>query len=135
MDDGERGMMGFGAMQSLNLAPDQRSKLNKIQNEARKQQWALMGRVLDERAKLYDLYAADRPDPKKIGPVYGAIFDIRRQMIETQIDAMNRAKDILNKEQLEKLKQLQQGGGSAAGGMPHGMMHEMMEGHGSKTMR
>lgn len=58
---------------------------------------------------MYDLHAADRPDPKKIGAVYGAIFDIRRQMIESSIDAMNRARDILTREQQARFKQLRQG--------------------------
>jgi Spy/CpxP family protein refolding chaperone len=129
------GMMGLGPIETLNLTPDQRSRLNKIRNDARKQHWSLMGRILDERAKLYDLYAVDRPDPKKIGQVYGAIFDVRRQMIETQIDAMNRAKDILNKDQLEKLKQLQPTGGKAPGGVHQDMMQEMMQGGGSGTAR
>lgn len=129
MDGYNRGMMGLGPISMLDLTPDQRSKLNKIRYDLRKQHWAIMGKIIDEQAKLSDLYAADKPDPKKIGAVYGAIFDLRRQMIETQIDAMNRAKDILNKEQITKLKQLQQYRGMGTGGaMRHQMMRDMTSG-------
>ncbi len=129
MDGYNRGMMGLGPISMLDLTPDQRSKLNKIRYDLRKQHWAIMGKIIDEQAKLSDLYAADKPDPKKIGAVYGGIFDLRRQMIETQIDAMNRAKDILNKDQLNKLKQLQQYRGmGAGGGMRQQMMRDMMSG-------
>jgi Spy/CpxP family protein refolding chaperone len=132
---GRSGMMGLGPIEKLDLTPDQRSKLNKIEYDLRKQHWSLMGKVIDEKAKLYDLYAADKPDPKKLGAVYGAIFDVRRQMIEAGIDAMNRARDILTKDQITRLKQLQQHGGGAADGMHHEMMHEMMHGSGAGTAK
>ncbi len=122
---------GTGMLQQfgmLGLTQDQRSRLNKLQYDLRRQHWNLKGKVLDEQAKLYDLYAVDRPDAKKIGAVYGAIFDIRRQMIETSIDAMNRAKDILTSDQRTRLKQMQQGGGMCEGGGHHEAMHGMMSG-------
>jgi Spy/CpxP family protein refolding chaperone len=117
MDSHEGDMADLDAFSMLNLTPDQKVKLNKIQLDLRKQHWALMGKNIDNKALLNELYAADRPDPKKIGQVYASIFDIRRQMIESRIDAMNRMKDVLTKEQLDKLKQLQQ-----EGPMHHGMM-------------
>ena len=102
------GMASLGPLRMLDLNVDQRNRVNKIELDLRKQLWTLKGNTLDAQAQLYDLYAADRPDPKKIGAVYGKLFDVRRQMIEAKLDAMNRARDVLNKEQLEKLKQLRQ---------------------------
>lgn len=117
-DSHGRGMMGgagrgggmtvLGPMRMLDLNPDQRTRINKIELDLRKQIYGLKGNTLDSQAQLYDLYSADRPDPKKLGAVYGRIFDVRRQMIEAKIDAMNRARDVLTKEQQAKLKQLQQ---------------------------
>ena len=130
---GGSGMAGFEQFRGLDLTPDQQSKLNKIKLELRKQEWALQGKNIDNTALLNDLYAADRPDPKKIGQTYSAIFDIRRQMIESQIVAMNRARDILNKDQTEKLKQLRQQGDSCGGTHNHEMMHEMMKEGATKT--
>jgi Spy/CpxP family protein refolding chaperone len=123
-----RGMMaGFGKFWKLDLNQEQRSRLNRIQYDLRRQHWNLKGKIIDEQAKLYDLHAADRPDPKKIGAVYGAIFDIRRQMIESTIEAMNRARDVLTREQQARLKQLPQGCMTGPGGH-HQMMHQMMSG-------
>jgi SWI/SNF chromatin-remodeling complex subunit SWI1 len=116
----DHGMGGLGPIWLLDLKPEQRIRLNKIQLDLRKQHWSLAGKNIDSQALLYDLYAAERPDPKKIGQVYAAMFDIRRQMIEAQIDASNRARDILTREQLEKLRLLKQEDGMGA---HHGMMH------------
>jgi Spy/CpxP family protein refolding chaperone len=103
---GKAGMLGPLAM--LDLNPDQRTRINRIELDLRKQIWALRGKTFDAQAQLQDLYSADRPDPKKIGALYAQIFDVRRQMAEATIDAMNRARDVLNKEQQAKLKAFQQ---------------------------
>lgn len=100
--------LGIGPIGLLDLNTEQRSKLNKIQIELRKKLWSLKGKTIDEQARLYELYSVDRPDPKKIGQVYSSIFDVRRQMIEAKIEARNRVKEILTREQLNRLKQLQQ---------------------------
>jgi Spy/CpxP family protein refolding chaperone len=105
---GRGGMMLLGPLRQLDLNADQRTRVNRIELDLRKQLWSLKGKTLDTQAQLHDLYSADRPDPKKIGAVYARIFDVRRQMIEAKIDAMNRGRDVLNKEQLAKLKQMQQ---------------------------
>ncbi len=123
MMDGH-GMMGLEHFSGLNLTPEQKAKLNKIKLDLKKQHWQLKGKTFDYQANLSDLWSADRPDPKKIGAVYGQLFDIRRQMIESSIDARNKARDILTKEQLEQLKQMKQ---HEAGGCP---MNEEMHEHG-----
>jgi Spy/CpxP family protein refolding chaperone len=112
MMDGEGrggGMAFLGPIRMLDLNADQRIRLSKIELDLRKQLHSLMGTTFDPRAQLYDLYGADRPDPKKIGAVYGRLFDVKRQMIEAKIDAMNRARDVLTREQLQKLKELKPG--------------------------
>ena len=122
----EHGGMGMGLEQfsKLNLNPDQRAKLNRIKLDLQKQHWSLKGKTFDHQANLQDLWNADRPDPKKIGAVYGQLFDIRRQMIESSVDAMNKARDLLTKDQVDQLKQMRQGGNP--GDCP---MHEQMHQH------
>ena len=126
------GMMGAGHMSPmwmLDLADQQRTQINKIQNSLRKKNWNTMGKVMDESAKLRDLYAVDKRDPKKIGAVYGRIFDLKRRMIEATITARNQQEAILTKEQRKQLKQLRRGmfmrggqqGRHGAGDMHHGM--------------
>jgi len=110
MGMGGRGMMGFGAFGALDLTAEQRAKINKIQDDMRKQHWALMGKIMEEQAKLRDLYSEDLLEAKKITAVSDAIHAYRKQMIESRIDAFNRMRDVLTKEQREQLTKLRRGG-------------------------
>ncbi len=131
---GGMGMMhgGMGPLSMLNLTAEQRSKINAIHDSLRKENWAIMGKIMDEQAKLRDLFEADKPDTKKIGPVFDTILGLRKQMMLSRIDAMNSVRDVLTKEQIDQLKQWHrsrwgQGAcgaipGAAAGHMHGGMM-------------
>lgn len=103
------GMMGSGHMHmimSLDLSDEQRSKINKLSDELKHNNWATKGLIMDESAKLRDLYAADKRDPSAIGKEYQKIFDLKRKMIEATITAQNRIEDVLTPEQRAKLKNL-----------------------------
>ena len=124
------GMTGMGPVWMLNLTDEQRAKIGKLQGELRKKQWATMGQIMDEREKLFELYSADSPDAKKVGAVYGKIFDLRRQMIEATIDTQNRMQALLTKEQRAQLDQWRHGWGPGPGGP--GMMGPGMMGPGPR---
>lgn len=109
------GMMGpgmgmMGAFYALDLNDDQRKKLRQIQDGLRKQHWELMGKVQDEYAKLRDLYAADTRDPAAIGAQAQRIFDLRRQMLESSVEAGNRMEAVLTAEQKAQLRKDVRGG-------------------------
>lgn len=104
------GMMGSGSFGMLNLTAEQRTKINKIQDALRKQHWAVMGKMMDEQAKLRDLYEDDLLDAKKITAVSDAIHALRKQMIESRVEAFNRMRDVLTKEQRDQLTKMQRGG-------------------------
>lgn len=129
------GMMGggMGPMTMLNLTDEQRAKVRKIEDEQRKKNRDLYGKIEDESVKLRDLYDTDTPDAKKIGAVYDKIFDLKRQLIVSGIEANNKARAVLTKEQQEQLKAWRRGGmgmgpgtgggpGQRGGGMGPGMM-------------
>ena len=125
------GMMGTGPVWMLDLSGEQRTKINRIQDELRKEHWTIMGKIMDEQAKLRDLYEADTPDAKKIGAVYDTIFSLRKQMIMTRIEATNKVRGVLTVEQVEQLRKLRRGrwgmmGGCMMGGMGGGPTHGMM---------
>ena len=111
---GSMGMMrgGMGPLLMLNLTAEQRTKINAIHDGLRKEHWAIMGKIMDEQAKLRDLFEAEKPDTKKIGPVFDTIFSLRKQMILTSIDAKNSVREVLTKEQLDHRR--------AAGKRPRG---------------
>lgn len=108
---------GMGPMGMLNLSDEQRAKVRKIEDEQRKKNRDFYGKIEDESVKLRDLYDTDTPDAKKIGAVYDKIFDLKRQAIVSGIEANNKARAVLTKEQREQLKQMRRGGMGMGGGM------------------
>lgn len=99
------GMMGgYGPFHGLDLNDDQQKKITQIQDALRKQHWELMGKIQDEYVKLRDLYAADTRDPSAIGQQMQRVFDLRRQMIESGVDAENRMEAVLTAEQKAQLR-------------------------------
>ncbi|NIO40423.1 MAG: periplasmic heavy metal sensor [Burkholderiales bacterium] len=124
------GMMGgMGPLHMLDLSEEQWAKVRSIQDNVRKQHWQIMGKIMDESSMLQELFAVDKPDPKKIGSVYGKIFDLRRQMIESGIEAHNQIEAVLTKEQHEQLEQMHRGRGYGMPGMMGpGMHHRGMMG-------
>ena len=56
------GARGGAARNPLSLTEDQRTKINTIQNQTRKTNWALMGEIQDQQAKIGDLSEAPAPD-------------------------------------------------------------------------
>jgi len=104
---GGMGMMGYGGM--IDLSQAQRDKMEKIQQGMRKSHFAMMESMIKEREKLAELYSQETPSPSKIGAVYGRIFAIQRQMIESGISAHNQMNKVLTKEQREQIQQWHRG--------------------------
>ena len=120
------GMMGgMGPYGMLNLSAEQQGKINKIHDEARRKNWATLGKIQDEQAKLRDLYAADKRDSKAILAVVANAQTMQRQMLETMLDAHNRMDALLTDEQREQLRQFRSGMGPGMGG-GYGMHRGMM---------
>ncbi len=122
MDGPMMGMMDMGPfladLRELNLNKDQQDKIRKLQRAVRKEHLALMEKNMDVTDKLQDMYAEETPDVAKIGAVYGEMFNLRRQMIESQIKLRNDVFALLSKEQQEK----------ARNSMPYyGRHHRMMD--------
>ncbi len=119
---GGMGMMGggMGPMAMLNLTDEQRGKIRKIEDDQRKKNRDLYGKIEDESVKLRDLYDTDTPDAKKIGAVYDKIFDLKREAIVASIEAQNKARAVLTKEQQDQLKAWRRGGMGMGGYGPRG---------------
>jgi Spy/CpxP family protein refolding chaperone len=116
-------MDGMGRIMSLpGLTDQQRSQIQKIQDELVKKHLATRSKIVEEQFRLRDLSAADKPDAAAIGAAYKNIFDLQRQMIEATIDSRNRMYELLTPEQREALKLRQRMGGMGLGGMGMDMM-------------
>lgn len=99
--------MGYGFMNNLDLSKEQRTTMRNIHKEMRTQQFALQDKISELSDELQLLYKEDKPNVKKVSSVYKKIFDIKRQQIELGITTKNKSYDVLNKEQKDKLKELQ----------------------------
>lgn len=129
---GGMGMMGGGMMmespragmvRSLNLSDAQRTSVNKLSDKLHHDNWAAMGKIMDESTKLRDLYEMDRRNPDAIAEVYKKIFALKVQMIKAMVTTENQIEDLLTKGQRAQLKAMRQHMGM--GPMMHGG-HPMM---------
>lgn len=118
-------LMGRGPIAMLDLTDEQSDKIDKIEDGLRRKNWDLMGKSMDEAAKLRDLYSAPKRDPKAIGAVYGSLFNLKRQMIENTIEARNSMEVELTDKQREELRQMRRNMRSRPG-MGSCMMHGNM---------
>lgn len=103
------GMMGLGPLQALDLNEQQLGKITQIQDETRRKNWSVMGKMLDEQAHMRDLFLADKRDPAAIGKQAMKIADLRRQMLEASVDSHNRVEALLTKEQRDQLRSYRRG--------------------------
>ncbi|HTS79304.1 MAG TPA: periplasmic heavy metal sensor [Myxococcaceae bacterium] len=100
------GGYGLGGIGLLDLSPAQRTKINAIADDLRKRQWALLGEIQDDEAKLRDLSSQPEPDPKSVGSVYVHMSKLRQQMIEARAGAIDQARAVLTPEQRSTLDRL-----------------------------
>lgn len=83
---------------------------------------------MEEKDKLIDLYNTENRDKEAIVKVYSRIFELKKQMIEANIDAGNKARGILTKKQRKELDDMEarMHRRSYKGGMMGGMGGQMM---------
>jgi Spy/CpxP family protein refolding chaperone len=98
-----------GAWQALDLNEKQREQIAQVEKELTKTELELRSQMADEYAKLQQLYAAEKPDAAAIGQTYDAIHNLRRQMMQANINANNRMQAVLNEEQRNQLQRWQRG--------------------------
>jgi Spy/CpxP family protein refolding chaperone len=104
------GMMGMGpgtgrALWSLDLNDTQRKEILKVQDELRKKNWEVAGKMQDEMAKLRDAYwGSDKRDRQAISAAYKRIGELRQQRIENSLDAADKIEKVLTAEQREQMK-------------------------------
>ena len=99
-------MLSKRMMRMLGLSDKQRSSIRSISRDLHKKIWSLMGKMIDARYSLHDLYARDRKDAKAIGRAYDRIFAIKRQIIVARIQAANKMRDVLTSKQRAQLKRM-----------------------------
>ena len=77
----------------------------KVQDELRKKNWEVAGKMQDEMAKLRDAYwASDMPNRSAISAAYKRLGDLRQQRVENSLDAAEKIDKVLTAEQRGQLK-------------------------------
>ncbi len=112
------GYGGLGPLGALNLSDAQRDRITKILEADRQQHWAVMGKMMDDADKLRELLAEERPNPEKVGALYGQISVLRQQIIVAHVKARNEVQNVLTAKQREQLQQWRRGAWASGWG-PH----------------
>lgn len=101
------GMMGVGvgALAGLDLSDSQRKQVLAIEDEVRKANWATMGVMHDEMAKLRNMSVlGETRDRASITASNKRMFELRQQMLDRSLDAADKIEKILTPQQREQLK-------------------------------
>ncbi len=93
---------------ALNLSQEQQQQITAIGQEARSQSVKVMNEIGNKFNELRNLFAAKVPDAQAIGAMYGEIFELQRQSIETAIATYNKQVDVLDEKQREMFDSMRQ---------------------------
>jgi Spy/CpxP family protein refolding chaperone len=90
---------GYGPGSDIDLSAEQRSKIAKIQNDARHKQWELMGKMQDAQAQMNEQYYSDKRDDAALSKNYRKITELRHQMFDLSLSTRKQTDAVLTKEQ------------------------------------
>ena len=94
------GMMGdYGPQSNLNLSAEQRGKIAKIQEDARRKQWELMGKMEDAQGHMNERYYSDDRDDATLSKDYRKMSELRHQMFDLSLSTQKQTDAVLTKEQ------------------------------------
>lgn len=95
------GMMG--GLRGLNLTNSQNEQVRKIEDETRRKNWELMGRMQDEMARQRDLWDGSKVDRAAVLASSKRMFELRQKMLENRLDAYEKVQGLLTPQQREQL--------------------------------
>ncbi|MFN3565062.1 MAG: Spy/CpxP family protein refolding chaperone [Burkholderiaceae bacterium] len=103
-------MMGFGLgpIGRLDLNDSQRRQILRIEDELRRKNWELMGKMQDEMARMRDAMWSDKRDRAAILAASKRMSELRQQMLENMLDAADKAEAVLTPQQREQLRRFAQ---------------------------
>jgi Spy/CpxP family protein refolding chaperone len=103
---------GTGSGPALNLSDEQRSKIDKIQEDTSRKQWELMSKMQEEQGHLNELFYSDKRDDAAISKTYKKVSELRQQMFDNSLAARKQVDGVLTKEQREQLRHSRYGMGA-----------------------
>ena len=111
---GHGGGLCYPAYGRLDLTPQQREQLDRLQLGLFQQEATLAAQMYEPDAQLRKMYAAGTSDAAALDPVFAKIANIQRQMFQARLAAKTRFEALLTPEQRQRLKELPQDTGTPA---------------------
>ncbi len=110
MGPGMMGGWGYGLSKALNLNDEQRKKIQKIQQDLSDQQWASMQAMHNQMSAAYKKYGdTDDVDIDTAMKTQRELMESHLQMVRNRLEAQKKMREVLTKEQREKLSEMYQG--------------------------
>jgi len=107
-------MMGgseLGVIGRLDLNDDQRRQITRVEDDLRKKNWDVMGKMQDEMVNLRDATSGSgKRDRAAILAANKRMSDLRQQMLEDSLDANDKAEALLTPQQREQVRRLAHSG-------------------------
>ncbi len=105
------GGWGYSLSGALNLSDEQQKKIQKIQEDLGKQQWTLMQALHTEMMSAYKKYGeSDDVDVDAVMKTQTDMSNAHLQMLRNRLEAQKKIRDVLTKEQREKLNEMSRWG-------------------------
>lgn len=101
MGPGMMGGYGPGYAYGIDLSPEQREKIAKIQQEFAKKQWGLMTSMHSPGGPMEQMHSGDE---KAARQAYEAMASAQKQMFEASLDMRKQIEAVLTPEQREQLQ-------------------------------
>jgi Spy/CpxP family protein refolding chaperone len=89
--------------EELNLTPEQNTRLQALREEGKAARKQHMQKMKDVRQKMKDELSKEKPDGTKLMELASQTADLVEQQTRAQMDHLLKVKQILNKEQFEKM--------------------------------
>lgn len=112
---GGSGMMGhMGAMGGmtpymavmLGLSEEQMAEVHQIRDDRMGEHWNLMRQMHGSMQGLMSVWGEPDPEPSEVGAMYAQMSEIKRKMIELQVEMRRAVRDVLTAEQRERLDRM-----------------------------
>ena len=117
MHGGMMGGMGMEVMEALDLSQEQVQELAQIRREMAQKHGGMRADLMEQRWQLHRELDKERPDPEKVGDLYGQMAELRQQMVQDRVSAMNRFREALSEEQRKKFREMREYMHGMHGGM------------------
>ena len=98
------GPRGGYPLDALGLSDEQSEKVAKIQEDARRKNWDLMGQMRSEQFKLRNMYYADKVDPNAVVEQQKKIDELRQKLVKSQVETRNQIAALLTPEQQKQFR-------------------------------